>query len=134
MLNLVFPHSENSGGHNHEHNEKEEVCKILKFNVTVKIIFTFLSCHMLFAMLMSLIGCGKYILLSVLIHLNLLQHTSVENGADDDNKRSLFRQHSDMVICPSNAGFRCQRDNSSTQQMQGVCAGYHSVRKQTPFL
>lgn len=90
---IFFPLSENSGGHDHEHME-DEVCKTLKYSYCC-----YCYCVILFAMLIAMIAYDTYITPGALIiWSNVLQPTPVGNGADDENKRTLFRQFSDKVM------------------------------------
>lgn len=66
LMFLVLPLSENSGGHNNNHMEVEEVCKILKYFVDVHSISTLLICSTLFTILVTLIVYDTYILPSTI--------------------------------------------------------------------
>lgn len=45
LMSLIFPLSENSGGHNHGHMEVEQVCKILQYIVIVHVTLVLLLCY-----------------------------------------------------------------------------------------
>lgn len=73
---------------------EEEVRKTLKYSYCC-----YCYCVILFAMLIAMIAYDTYITHGALIiWSNVLQPTPVKNGADDENKRTLFRQFSDKVM------------------------------------